>query len=91
LLFMGASFAAIQLEKLVGPQAARIGERQALTPREVAVLRLLADGCRVADAATHLRLGEETIRSHVKKAQAKLRARNSTHAVTQAMRRHLIV
>src|SRR5262245_23351798 len=91
ILFMGASFAVIQLQRLVGPQVSRIGKREVLTPRELAVLRLLADGNRVADVASHLQLGEETVRSHLKKAQAKLGARNSTHAVTQAIRRRLIV
>jgi LuxR family quorum sensing-dependent transcriptional regulator len=37
-----------------------------------------------------LGLGEETVRSHIKKAQTKLGARNSMHAVSQAMRLRLI-
>jgi DNA-binding CsgD family transcriptional regulator len=91
ILFMGATFAVIRLQKLVGPQVSRIGRRDALTPRELAVLRLLAEGNRVADIAKHLGLGQETVRSHLKKAQARLAARNSTHAVAQAIRRQLIV
>jgi len=86
-----ANLATIQLQKLVGPQICRIGKWETLTPRELAVLRLLADGNRIADAAKHLRLGDETVRSHVKKAQVKLGARNSMHAVVQAIRRQLIV
>jgi DNA-binding CsgD family transcriptional regulator len=35
-------------------------------------------------------LGEETVRSHLKKAQAKLGACTRTHAVAQAIRRRLI-
>jgi DNA-binding CsgD family transcriptional regulator len=91
ILFMGATFAVIRLQKLVGPQVCRIGKWETLTPRELAVLRLLAEGNRMAQVAKHLSLGEETVRSHLKKAQAKLAARNSTHAVTQAIRRQLIV
>jgi LuxR family quorum sensing-dependent transcriptional regulator len=44
----------------------------------------------VKEAAQLLKLGEETIRSHFKKAQGKLGAHNRTHAVAQAIRRHLI-
>lgn len=91
ILLMGATFAAIRLQKLIGPQLGRLGKREILTPRELAALRLLADGNRIADVAQHLGIGAETIRSHLKKAQAKLGARNSTHAVAQAMRRQLIV
>jgi DNA-binding CsgD family transcriptional regulator len=39
----------------------------------------------------HLRgLGEETVRSHLKKVQAKLGVRNRPHAVAEAMRQQLI-
>jgi len=90
LLFMGANFAAIRLQKLVGPKASRIGERTPLTPRELAVLRLLSVGKQMAETAAHLELGLETVRSHLKKAQAKLGVRSRTHAVAQAIRHRLI-
>jgi len=61
-----------------------------LTPRELSVLRLMSVGQRVAEVARHLRLGEETVRSHIKKAQTKLGVNNSMHAVTRAMRLRLI-
>jgi LuxR family quorum sensing-dependent transcriptional regulator len=35
-------------------------------------------------------LGEETVRSHLKKAQTKLGVKDRTHAVAEAMRQHLI-
>jgi LuxR family quorum sensing-dependent transcriptional regulator len=90
ILFMGATFAAIRLQKLIPPQAGRTGEAAVLTAREPAVLRLLAGGDRLADAAQSLNLGEETVRSHLKKALAKLGVRNRAHAVAQAIRLHLI-
>lgn len=90
ILLMGATFAAIRLQKLVGPQASRIGNGAALTPRELAVLRLLSLGNPTAETATLLKLGEETVRSHLKKAQSKLGVRGRTHAVAQAMRLQLI-
>ena len=90
LLFLGASFAAIRLQKIIGPVPERIGRGYSLTPRELAVLRSLAEGKRMRDTANHLGLGEETVRSHLKKAQAKLGVHDRTHAVVQAIRQHLI-
>ena len=90
ILFMGATFAAIRLQEIVGAQACQIGKGAALTPRELAVLRLLSDGRQSSEAAEWLGLGEETVRSHLKKAQAKLGVKSRTQAVAQAIRRHLI-
>jgi LuxR family quorum sensing-dependent transcriptional regulator len=89
-LYLGASFAAIQMQKLIEPNANRPGKGTMLTPRELAVLRLLSLGKRVKESADLLGLGEETVRSHLKKAEAKLGVREHTHAVAQAMRRRLI-
>jgi DNA-binding CsgD family transcriptional regulator len=90
ILFMGSAFAAIRLQKLIHPNSGRLGDGTVLTARELAVLRLLSLGNQIKDAAQLLELGEETVRSHVKKAQAKLGVRSRTHAVAQALRRRLI-
>ncbi|WP_082072804.1 LuxR C-terminal-related transcriptional regulator [Hyphomicrobium sp. 99] len=89
-LFMGATFTAIRLQKLVGPQVGRIGKGYALTPRELSVLRLISIGHSMKEAASTLELGEETVRSHLKKAQAKLAVHDRSHAVAQALRLNLI-
>jgi DNA-binding CsgD family transcriptional regulator len=90
LLFLGAAFAAIRLQKLTAPYIKRLGKSSSLTARELAVLRLLASGKRMREIADLLDLGEETVRTHVKKAQAKLGVRDRTHAVAQAIRLHFI-
>jgi DNA-binding CsgD family transcriptional regulator len=90
ILFMGATFAAIRLQKLVPANPERLGTGAALTPRELAVLRQMSLGHQLKEAAELLGLGEETVRSHLKKAQVKLGARSRTHAVAQALRRRLI-
>ena len=90
LLFMAASFVAIRLQQLMAPCAKRVGNAVSLTPRELAVLRSLSLGRRVRETAEKLGLGEETVRSHLKKAQSKLGVNERTHAVAQAMRLHLI-
>jgi DNA-binding CsgD family transcriptional regulator len=89
-LFMGATFAAIRLQRLVGPQVGWIGKGAGLTARELAVLRLLSMGHHTRQVAGLLELGEETVRSHLKKAQAKLGVHDRTHAVAHAVRQHLI-
>ena len=89
-LFLGANFAAIRLQRVIAPFVKRLGKGASLTPRELAVLRLLSSGQRLQEIALHLGLGEETVRSHIKKAQTKLGVRDRTHAVSQALRLHLI-
>jgi LuxR family quorum sensing-dependent transcriptional regulator len=90
LLFMAANFAAIRLEQIVGPDPGRIGKQMSLTPRELSVLRLASNGHRIKRIAELLELGEETVRSHTKKAQVKLGAKDRTHAVAEALRHQLI-
>ena len=90
MVFAAASFAALRLEQLVGSDTDWIGSRSRLTPRELAVLRLAASGAQSSEIARALSLGEETVRSHLKKAQTKLGARNRTQAVAEALRQNLI-
>jgi LuxR family quorum sensing-dependent transcriptional regulator len=90
MIFAAASFAALRLEQLVGPDVNRIGSRARLTPRETAVLRLVSMGGKCHDVAGALGLGDETVRSHLKKAQVKLGAHNRVHAVAEALRQNLI-
>jgi DNA-binding CsgD family transcriptional regulator len=90
LLFMAATFAAIRLEQIVGPDARRVAKQVVLTPRELSVLRLASNGMRTKKIAELLELGEETVRSHIKKAQTKLGAKDRLHAVAEALRLQLI-
>jgi DNA-binding CsgD family transcriptional regulator len=90
ILFAAASFVALRLEQLIDHDPRFMGKRARITPRELAVLRLVATGRQTAEIATALQLGEETVRSHLKKAQGKLGARNRTQAVAEAIRQQLI-
>ena len=83
---MAAIAAAVRLEGLVGNDVKRVGSNAGLTPREQAVLRQASSGQTVQEAAQALGVGAETVRSHFKKAQAKLGTRNRTHTVAEAMR-----
>jgi DNA-binding CsgD family transcriptional regulator len=90
MVFAAASFAALRLEQIVPADPTIFGVRGRLTPRELAVLRLVSTGAQLRETAKALGLGEETVRSHMKKAQAKLGARSSTQAVAEALRQRLI-
>ncbi len=62
----------------------------ALTPRELDVLRLLAQGLQNKEIADNLCLTERTIKFHVTSILTKLQAGNRTQAVTMAVQRGLI-
>ena len=64
--------------------------RSGLTQRELSVLKIASEGRTADEIARTLGLGMETVRSHLKKARTKLGARNSAHAVAEAMRQLLI-
>jgi LuxR family quorum sensing-dependent transcriptional regulator len=90
MIYAAASFAALRLDQLVEPDPNIVGLRGQLTPRELAVLRLVSMGKQSREVAQELDLGEETVRSHLKKAQSKLGVRNRTQAVAEALRQSLI-
>jgi len=81
-------------KKHVPPEvAARIAEHmdeEALTTRELEVLRLIHDGYRNKQIADQLAIAETTVNFHIKNIVDKLGANSSTHAVTIALRRGLL-
>lgn len=64
---------------------------QALSPREVDALTLLAIGYSRAQVANSLSISEHTLRAYIESARLKLGASNTTHAVARAISRGLIV
>ncbi len=61
-----------------------------LTEREVAVVRLLADGCDTAEIAQRLFYSERTVKNIIHDITSRLELRNRTHAVAYAIREGLI-
>ncbi len=66
-------------------------QSQALSPREVDAMTLLAMGYSRAQVASSLSISEHTLRVYIESARFKLGALNTTHAVARAMSRGLIV
>jgi DNA-binding NarL/FixJ family response regulator len=81
-------------QKRVSPEvAAEIAEHatdDALTPREIDVLRLIARGNANKIIASELSLTEETVKSHIRNILSKLGANDRTHAVAIGLKRGII-
>jgi DNA-binding NarL/FixJ family response regulator len=69
--------------------AAYVGD-EALTSREIDVLRMIAAGSANKEIAAQLSISEETVKSRVKNILLKLGANDRTHAVTIALKRGII-
>ncbi|HEX4669882.1 MAG TPA: response regulator transcription factor [Solirubrobacterales bacterium] len=82
--------AAAAQESFVDPAVPPKGSRGKLTHRQREILQLLANGESTTVAARELDLSEETVKTHIKTALARLGARNRTHAVSIALRESLI-
>jgi DNA-binding CsgD family transcriptional regulator len=64
-----------------------LGERRSprnVTPRELEVLALIADGYSTREIAARLWITEETVRTHVRRLLERLGARTRAHAVAIA-------
>ncbi|MBF8188033.1 response regulator transcription factor [Nonomuraea sp. K274] len=93
----GAALLAPEVTRqLVGRYAARIRPTQAtpddtaLTPRELEVLRLIADGQSNSEIAATLVISQETVKTYVSRILTKLDLRDRVQAVVYAYRRGLV-
>ena len=74
----------------VAAQVAAYSGDEALTSREIDVLRLIAAGCANKEIAARLSITEETVKSRVKNILLKLGANDRTHAAMIAVKRGII-
>ncbi|AXB41242.1 response regulator [Amycolatopsis albispora] len=92
----GAALLAPEVTRqLVGAYATRIrpaetGSHDALTPRELEVLRLIADGLSNAEIAGALVISQETVKTFVSRILTKLGLRDRVQAVVYAYRHGLV-
>jgi DNA-binding NarL/FixJ family response regulator len=81
-------------KKRIPPQlAAQLAEHmsdEALTTREIEVLRQIAEGNRNRDIGEKLFITEETVKVHIKHIMEKLGASDRTQAIAIAIRRGII-
>jgi DNA-binding NarL/FixJ family response regulator len=81
-------------EKRVPPEVATelagYAGTEKLTPREIEVLRRIADGNANKEIATQLAIAEETVKSHITRILSKLEANDRTHAVIIGIKRGII-
>lgn len=81
---------------MAGPPKLREGGKpdttyeEALTPREIQVLELLAEGLPNKAIAARLQISDQTVKFHVASIAGKLGAANRTDVVRRAVRRGLI-
>ena len=74
----------------VASELAQHSSEDALTEREVEVLKLVAAGCSNKVAAQRLSITEDTVKGHVHNIISKLGANDRTHAVTIGLTRGII-
>lgn len=74
----------------VAAELADHAAEDALSSREIDVLRLIASGNANKEIACRLSIAEETVKSHITNILAKLGANDRTHAVTLALKRGII-
>lgn len=74
----------------VQERLAERASRPSLTPREVQVLELIAEGMRNREIARVLHLSEETVEVHAKNIRTKLGVKDRTAAVNVAIKRGII-
>jgi len=78
-------------KKMLSPEASyQIAEHDALTPAEIDVLRLIANGNANKQIADQLSITEETVKSRVKSILSKLGANDRTHAAMIGLKRGII-
>lgn len=84
------SFASVPSDGHSGDDTKGAEGRARLTPREVEILRLLAEGARSEDIARRLSVSHNTVRTHIGNILAKLKVHSRLEAAAYALRHGII-
>ena len=84
--YFDSAIAHVVMRRLGAPAAGPTADSP-LTPRELDVLRLIADGVGNVDIGERLHIGLGTVKSHIRDILEKLSANDRTQAAVNAMRR----
>ena len=79
------------LAVLAGPRPAQETPAEPLTPREIDVLRQMADGLSNKQIAAALHISDHTVKFHISSILGKLEAGSRTEAVMRGIRRGLVI
>ncbi len=85
----GAHFSRTAMNRLVQIRSGAEG-KSVLSPREIEVLQLVADGWPIPKIASELHLSQHTVRNHLRAAMTKLGVHTTLDAVVHAARARLI-
>lgn len=88
--YFDPNIAHVVLRALGSPKSPTPPKDSPLTPRELEILRLIADGVGNVEIAERLHLGLGTVKGHVRDILEKLSASDRTQAAVNALRRGLI-
>lgn len=86
----GGSFLSPEIARRVMARAGKRSEPDALTDRELEILRLMAEGMRAAEIARTLFLSVKTVRNHLASIYVKLGVQTAAQAVAEGFRRELV-
>ena len=79
-----------RLPSIVAARLAERSSRRGVSPRELEILRLIAQGKRNKEVADSLGITQETVQTHIKRLFGKLEVHDRTAAVTVALRRGIL-
>ena len=85
------AFGSVLFPTSLGEQAELDPSAQILTPREIEVLRMIAEGLGNKEIASKLRISDHTVKFHISSIFVKLGASSRTEAVTIGIRKGLIM
>lgn len=65
-------------------------DKESVTPRELEVVALVADGLSAKEIATNLGIAQRTVERHIENVREKMMSRNSAHMAAEAVRSGLV-